>query len=409
MGALEVNQTRLEESLDRMAEIGRDKVTGGITRLALSDEDRQARDLLVQWLKEAHAEVRIDRIGNIFGIRFGTDPSLPPVVAGSHLDTVVNGGKFDGAVGVLGALELLRLLEENHIETRRSYAVACFTNEEGARFQPDMMGSLVLSGKLSLERAYASKDSQGRTVLGELERIGYRGSDSLLPGAYVELHVEQGPVLDLKRIDIGVVEGIQGIAWWYGTFVGQANHAGTTPMNLRKDAMMGAAELACDLRDLALEMGHSTVATMGSLHLEPDVINVVPGKAHFTVDLRQYEEGLFLKGIEEVGARARQVAARNGLELSLRQIVDARPVRFREEMVDLVERSARKLGYPTMRLPSGAGHDAQFMHAICPTAMIFIPSRQGLSHCPEEFTEGEEIRRGVDVLSKVVFELLERD
>jgi N-carbamoyl-L-amino-acid hydrolase len=282
----EIDSERLKQSIMQMGKIGRKTGEKGITRLALSQEDEKARDLLVHWLQEEGLEVIIDPIGNIFGIRAGTEDKLP-IVAGSHLDTVKNAGIFDGALGVISALEVVRSLNDTSYKTKRPIVVACFTNEEGARFQPDMMGSSVFSGIYPLKEALSRHDDEGTTVKEALEMIDYRGKDTLVPGYYLELHVEQGPVLFRSGIDIGVVEGIQGIAWWHGRYNGEANHAGTTPLNMRKDALLGAAELCCELNNLAQEIGQGSVSTMGRLNPNPDVINVIPGSAHFTIDFRQ--------------------------------------------------------------------------------------------------------------------------
>jgi N-carbamoyl-L-amino-acid hydrolase len=400
---LKVNAARLEEALRMMGGVGA-APSGGVNRLALSDADREARDLLVSWFRELGLEVKVDPMGNVFAVRLSREDSAP-VVAGSHIDTVRSAGIFDGALGVLGALEVLRTLEDAGAETARPVAAAVFTNEEGARFQPDMMGSMVFTGKMGLEEAYASRDDGGATVGQELSRIGYRGVDSLKPSRYLELHVEQGPVLDSEGLNIGVVEGVQGIAWWHGRYVGQANHAGTTPIGLRRDALLAASDLNVRLRALAEELGHGSVATMGRLRPAPDVINVVPGGAEFTVDFRQYDPRLFREGEGRVEALVREVADRHELEWSLRQSADAQPVRFNKTMVDLVESKARALGLSCRRMPSGAGHDAQFMSHVCPTAMIFVPSVGGLSHCPEEATSFADCANGAQVLLDCVLEL----
>lgn len=394
---------RLEESLRAMGRVGASP-SGGVTRLALSDADREARGLLVSWCRGEGLDVGVDAVGNIFAVRGGALDS-EPVVMGSHIDTVRDAGIFDGALGVLGALEVVRTLNVNGVETRRPVAVAAFTNEEGARFQPDMMGSMVLAGKLGLEEAYASKDDGGATVGQELARIGYRGEDRLTPSSYLELHVEQGPVLHSEGLDIGAVEGVQGIAWWHGRYTGQANHAGTTPIGLRRDALLGASDLNVRLRALAEELGRGSVATMGRLRPSPDVINVVPGAAEFTVDFRQYDPRLFNEGEARVEALVREVAESHGLDWSLRQSADAQPIRFDEAMVGLVESKAGALGLSCRRMPSGAGHDAQFMSYVCPTAMIFVPSVGGLSHCKEEETSPEDCANGAQVLLDCVLEL----
>jgi len=400
---LRVDGRRLEESLRAMGRIGRSS-GGGVTRLALSDADREARDLLVSWFRGEGLDVRVDPVGNIFAVRGGASDSAT-VVMGSHLDTVRDAGIFDGALGVLGALEAVRTLNEEKVETEKPVAIAVFTNEEGARFQPDMMGSMVRAGKMSLGDALAAVDDDGASVREELKRIGYAGTDTLEPGCYLELHVEQGPVLHSRGLQIGVVEGVQGIAWWHGRYEGEANHAGTTPLELRRDALLGAADLCLGLRALAEKLGGGSVATMGRLRPAPDVINVVPGVADFTIDFRQVERGLFEEGRRRVEALVREVAGRHGLSWSLRVSADAKPVRFDPGMVGLVESKARGLGLSYARMPSGAGHDAQFMSYICPTAMVFVPSIGGRSHCPEEETGIGDCVNGAQVLLECALEL----
>ncbi|MCF7936457.1 MAG: Zn-dependent hydrolase [Synergistales bacterium] len=402
--SVEINGKRLEESLRIMGRIGFVSDEQGISRLALGEAAREARELFVSWLEEENLEVRIDPIGNIFGIRPGRRDG-DPVIAGSHLDTVHEGGAFDGALGVLAGLEVIRSLNEGKIETEHPVAVAAFTNEEGVRFQPDMMGSMVMAGKLPLEEALAARDDDGRTVGEELERIGFRGSDSVTPKAYLELHIEQGPVLEDEEKEIGIVEGIQGIAWWRCHFRGKAGHAGTTPIPLRRDALLGAADLCCRIRELAVELGENTVATMGRLAPEPDMVNVIPSRARCTVDMRQYDPELYEEGQKEVRQLVEEIANTHGLEAELEQMADARPVRFPPEVVEMVERHAQERGYSALRLPSGAGHDAQFMHYLCPTAMIFVPSIGGVSHTPVERTSYTDTARGCQVLCDSIVEL----
>lgn len=402
---IETNRERLARSLECMGRIGTGKGEPGRTRLALSPEDGLARRQFVDWLDEAGLEVRIDAIGNIFGLRPGTDDKASPVIAGSHLDTVVHAGPYDGVLGVLGALEAIRTFDDLGIRTSRTVGVACFTNEEGARFQPDMMGSMVLSGALDLEEALSQSDDAGITVGEALRNLDFAGNDQVRPGAYLELHVEQGPVLDRLGHDIGAVEGVQGIAWWQGSFIGQANHAGTTPIEMRRDALLAASELNVALRALALEIGDGAVCTMGRLRPEPDVINVIPSKAHFTLDFRHYREELFDDGRRRIPGLVEEIARRHGLGFTLEPAAHARPVHFSPKMVDLVERNALARGFSTHRLPSGAGHDAQFMAAICPTTMIFVPSQGGISHSPEEHTSLDEAARGVDILADCLLDL----
>jgi N-carbamoyl-L-amino-acid hydrolase len=402
-GMVLVNGDRLWDSLMEMGEIGMG--VRGVNRQALNDGDKDSRDVFTGWLREEGAELRIDSIGNIFGVRKGLNREAPPVVVGSHLDTVKEAGIFDGSLGVLAGLEIIKVLNEMKIETKRDVVVASFTNEEGARFQPDMMGSMVFSGELNVESAWSAVDDEGLSVWDELNRIGYLGSDKIEAGCYLELHVEQGPVLDTMGLDVGVVEGVQGMAWWDGEYEGEANHAGTTPLHLRKDALLAAAELCLELRKLAETLDRGSVATMGRLHPFPDVRNVVPGGAFFTVDFRQYEYRLFEDGQKKVASKIRETAEKHGLNYSLTQTVDARPVRFDPDMVDLVELKTRKLGLSYKRMYSGAGHDAQFMTHVCPTAMIFVPSQGGISHSPEEQTYKKDCINGANILLNCVLEL----
>lgn len=405
LSELRINATRLESSIEQMGRIGFDPRTNGRTRLALSNEDKEARDLLCSWLTGAGLEVRIDGMGNIFGLREGTDKDALPVMMGSHIDTVKNAGMFDGVYGVLGALEVVRTLDDNNVKTKRPIVVAAFTNEEGARFQLDMMGSIFYTNAKPAEELYSVSDDNGITVRDELNRIGYMGNSSVPAGNYFELHIEQGPKLDAEKVQIGVVEGIQGLAWWEGFYKGEANHAGSTPMDMRHDALIGVANLAIETEKLADRLGNGSVATMGRIRPEPDVINIVPGKCRFTIDFRQFDPTLFESGKSEVEALIDKCANERSLGCGRTRIVDAKPVIFDKEMVSTVERSALELGFTTKRMYSGAGHDAQFMCAYCPTTMIFVPSRGGLSHCPEEWTNIADAENGCNVLMHSVLKL----
>lgn len=405
MNKIRVSSTRLEQSIREMGVIGRVPEIKGLTRLALTDADKLGRDLFRKWLTEAGLEIRIDAIGNIFGLRPGTDPHAPPVIIGSHLDSVKKAGMFDGAAGVLGGLEVIRTLNDLNIKTKRPIIVASFTNEEGARFQIDMMGSAYFTGMKQAEELYAVADDAGLTVGEELARIGYKGSQTVTPGDYLELHIEQGPVLDTAGIRIGVVEGIQGISWWRGEFIGEANHAGSTPMHLRKDALMGVVEVAAALEKLAKKIGNATVITIGRISAYPDVINIVPGRCTFTVDFRQYSPKLFESGKQEIEQLVRECAKKRGLAFKFKKLVNVEPVIFDNSMTGLIEESAKELGFSTKRLYSGAGHDAQFLAAVCSTAMIFVPSSGGRSHCPEEWTEFCDIANGCNVLLQSALKL----
>ncbi len=405
---LHVDDRRLLGALDELASIGAIE-GGGCARLALTDEDRLGRDLVVGWMKAAGLDVRIDAIGNVIGLRAGRE-NLPPVMTGSHIDTVRTGGRYDGNYGVLAGLEIVRALNEAKVVTRRPVAVAFFTNEEGARFQPDMLGSLVYAGGLGLNEAYAAADKDGCSVGDELRRIGYLGParpGALKPHVFLELHIEQGPILDEEKVRIGVVESVQGISWTEYTVTGVSNHAGTTPMRLRRDAGYLAASVNVFARKLAWETGGNQVATVGALSLRPNLINVVPNRAVFTVDLRNTDEAKLKDAEARVAAHIAEVAAAERVEVEADVLARFEPVIFDSGLVDRVERHARALSLSTRRMPSGAGHDAQMMQRLCPTAMIFVPSVAGLSHNVKEHTEAADLVAGAQVLLNLVQELAE--
>lgn len=406
LSLLKINRSRLENSIKEMGAIGFDPVTGGRTRLALTDEDKAGRDLLCKWMKDELLEVKIDEIGNIFGVRQGAGHSGLPVMMGSHIDTVKDAGMFDGVYGVLGALEVIRTLNENNVKTEKPLVIAAFTNEEGARFQPDMMGSLCFTGKAEAKELLSSTDDCGMTAGEELDRIGYRGTDSLQAGCYLELHVEQGPRLDAEAVSIGVVEGIQGLAWWTGEYYGESNHAGSTPMEMRRDTLLAAAELALEAEKLALRLGSGCVATMGKIIPSPNIINIVPGKCSFTLDFRQFETELFEKGKEEIERLIKSCAVKRGLKYSFKKAAEAAPVVFDKDMIEVVESIASLLGLDSMKMISGASHDAQFLSSFCPSVMIFVPSAGGRSHCPEEWTDMSDLENGCNVLLHSVLELV---
>ncbi|MDP2330765.1 MAG: Zn-dependent hydrolase [Reyranella sp.] len=405
---LRLDDRRLLSALDELAGIGAIE-GGGCARLALTDDDRLGRDLVVGWMKELGLDVRVDAIGNVIGLRAGRE-NLPPVMTGSHIDTVRTGGRYDGNYGVLAGLEVVRALNEAKITTRRPVAIAFFTNEEGARFQPDMLGSLVYAGGLGLNEAYAAADKDGRSVGDELRRIGYLGTTkpgALKPHAFLELHIEQGPILDEEKVRIGVVESVQGISWIEYTVTGVSNHAGTTPMRLRRDAGYLAASVNVFARKLAQEMGGNQVATVGALTLRPNLINVVPNRAVFTVDLRNTDEAKLKEAEACVAAHVAEVAKAERVEVEAKVLARFEPVVFDAGLVDRVERHAKALSLSTRRMPSGAGHDAQMMQRICPTAMIFVPSVAGLSHNIKEHTEAADLAAGAQILLNLMLDLAE--
>ncbi len=403
-----VSEAHLLGNIAALAQIGAID-GGGCARLALTDEDKAGRDLVTGWMKALGLDVRIDAIGNVIGVRAGRE-NLAPIMIGSHIDTVRTGGRYDGNYGVLAGLEVVRALDEAGIQTRRPIAVAFFTNEEGARFQPDMMGSLVYAGGLGLNEAYAAADKDGVAVGDELRRIGYLGAakpGALRPHAFLELHIEQGPILDEEKVQIGVVESVQGISWTEYTVSGVSNHAGTTPMRLRRDAGYLAASVNLFARKLAWEMGGDQVATVGALTLRPNLINVVPNRAVFAVDLRNTDEAKLKEAEGRVSAHIAEVAKAERVAVKAKVLARFEPVIFDRALVDRVEHHAKALSLSTRRMPSGAGHDAQMMQRLCPTAMIFVPSVAGLSHNVQEHTEAADLMAGAQVLMNLVLELTE--
>lgn len=408
---LSINSERL---LNRLQELGRTGLDNDNkrTRLAASDADKEGRDLLVIWMKESGLEVEIDRIGNIFGIWHGTENrNEAPILLGSHIDTVINAGMYDGCYGVLAGLEVINTLQEKGFIPTRPIAVVAFTNEEGVRYQPDMMGSLVYAGGLSVDDALKSVGTDG-TILGEeLERIGYAGMKEpgfLKPHAYIELHVEQGPILDKVGIPIGAVENLQGISWQRITIEGVANHAGTTPTDMRRDAGLAAARVITYLCDRANASNGQTVATVGTMEFKPNAVNVVPSLATFTVDLRDPNEQRLQDEEQALANYLKELSASEEVSITSEQLVRFQPVSFDETIVKLIEQVASSHGLPSRRMTSGAGHDAQMMARICPTAMIFVPSIDGISHNPKEYTKDTDLIAGTNILLDVASNLAGR-
>ncbi len=403
---LQLSSKRLFNRLDELARIGTTP-QGGVRRLALSDEDKCARDLVLKWMGDLDMEIQVDRIGNIIGIRPGAE-DLAPVMTGSHIDTVINGGNLDGNLGVLAGLEIIETLNDASAETRRPVAVGVFTNEEGARFQPDMMGSLVYAGGMELDEALLATDNNGLALGQELSRIGYSGSidpGSIVPHAFIELHIEQGPILEQENITIGAVENLQGISWTEITISGQANHAGTTPMHLRNDAGYCAAAITTFVRDMAREIGSGQVATVGTIELKPNVINVVPGTARLTVDLRNADNSQLTHAESLLDDFLGQLSGSEGVNIDTTRLVRFDPVIFDNTIAERIESNAAMLNYSNRRMTSGAGHDAQMMSRLCPTAMIFIPSINGVSHNPAEATDESDVLAGANVLLHTLLDL----
>lgn len=400
--------------INALGAVGLDTVGGGRTRIAFTDAEKDGRDLVVKWMKELDLEVRVDRIGNIFGIFPGASAADAgqPLMIGSHIDTVRNAGALDGCYGVLAGLAVARAYRSAGILPPRPIVVAAFSNEEGVRYQPDMMGSLVYAGGLPLKVALATAGNDGTRLGEELARIGYAGEmepGAIVPLAYLELHIEQGPVLEAEGKLIGVVENLQGISWQKITVHGTANHAGTTPTRLRHDAGYVAAAIIAFLREQVVARApDTTLATTGSLRLEPDVINVIPRKATFTVDLRDPDEQRLRAAEESLSAFLAHIAEREGVRIETERLVRFEPVVFDAGLAGEIEQSAERLGFTHRRMTSGAGHDAQMIARIAPSAMIFVPSRGGISHNPREYTEDAELVQGAQVLLDVVQRRLTR-
>ena len=395
-----INGQRLWDSLMEMAKIGA-TVKGGVCRLALTDLDRQGRDLFVRWAKEAGCTISVDRMGNVFARRAGRDSSLPPVVTGSHADSQPTGGKFDGIYGVLGGLEVIRSLNDHGIETDRPIEVVIWTNEEGSRFAPAMVASGVFAGVFTLDYGLSRADTDGRTMGEELQRIGYAGDQPMgkpIHAAF-ELHIEQGPILEAEDKTIGVVTHAQGQRWYEVVFTGQESHAGPTPMPRRKDALLGAARVIDLVNRIGLAHAPYACATVGMIQNHPNSRNVIPGRVFFTVDIRHPEDAVLAEMDQEVRAGVARIAAETRVEVTrLEQIFYYKPVTFDGDCVASVRAGAERFGYSHRDMVSGAGHDACYLAQVAPTSMVFVPCVDGISHNEVEDAKPEWIEAGCNVL-----------
>ena len=403
---LRVSAERLNDTLEKMAEIGRTP-GGGVHRLALSDEDKQARDLFKKWLAEIEVEVRVDEMGNIFGLRPGRNVSLPPVMSGSHIDSQPKGGRFDGIYGVMATLEVLRTIQEKGIFTTRPIMIVDWTNEEGSRFSPAMAGSGVWAGKLERDWVYARKDLQGRKFGEELQRIGYKGQEAAKRWpvhAYFELHIEQGPLLEEAGKRIGVPQGIVGISWYDVSIEGKANQVGPTPMKGRNDALCAAAEMILQVEALPAQMGGQLVATVGEIHNFPNSRNIIPGQVQFTVDLRSWDDSQLDRAGKELQIHFLKIAAQRGCPTRIEKIWNVEHTPFNETLVARVGKVTEQIGYSSHTLVSGAGHDATYVSQIAPAAMIFVPSIGGRSHVEVENTRWEDCEAGANVLLQCILQ-----
>jgi len=400
-----IDGSRLIARLGQLGDTGRDEA-GRLCRVAASDADKAGRDLLRDWLQGAGLRVEIDRIGNIYGIWKPEGASGAPVVMGSHIDTVIDAGIYDGCYGVLSGLAVIEAMQAAGLRPARPIAVVAFTNEEGVRYAPDMMGSLVAAGGLATDEALATVGTDGTTLGAELARIGYAGPHEpgfLRPHAYVELHVEQGPVLEAEGMALGAVENLQGISWQQVTIGGNANHAGTTPMAMRQDAGVAAARVIVFLDQLARSTP-GAVATVGTIAFRPNAINVIPSQAIFTVDLRNPDEQR-LSSQEAALDSFLSDLRDEGFSVSSERLARFQPVTFAPEILAAIEASAAERQLACRRMTSGAGHDAQMIARVAPSAMIFVPSKGGISHNPAEFSADGDLVAGANVLLDVIGKL----
>lgn len=403
---LRVNGKRLRESLEEMAKIGATP-NGGVQRLTLSDEDKQARDLLVGWLKEINCEVIVDQVGSIFGRRAGKNNELAPVMSGSHVDSQPKGGRFDGILGVMGALEVLRVLHENNIETERPVVLVDWTNEEGSRFAPAMIASGVWVGALDLNWVYERTDINGKKFGNELERIGYKGTAPAQHSpthAYYELHIEQGPVLEQENMIIGAPKGVLCLHWYDVYLEGEANQVGPTPMDTRHDALCAAAEMIIKVNELPTKMGGNMVATVGEIQNYPNSRNIVPDKVHFTVDIRSWDDDLAIQAWDDLHKEFEFISKRRGCPMRTEVTWRVEHTPFDSKLMQKVISSAQDLNYPVMEWVSGAGHDASYVNHVAPTAMIFVPSIDGRSHVEVENTKWEDCEAGANVLLQCILQ-----
>lgn len=405
---LEVNAERLQEAMREQAAIGM-TAEGGLDRLTLTDADRDVRDWFEDAMLDAGLDVRVDEMGNMFGRRPGTDPHAGTILLGSHLDSQPDGGIYDGPLGVVSALEFVRLLDDHSIETIHPVEIVNWTNEEGSRFQPAMMSSGVWAGKIPLEEAYETRDHNGDRFRDELDRIGYRGDVPAEPqheyDAALELHIEQGPFLDNEDRDVGIVTGIVGLRWGEVTFHGEANHTGTTPMHYRSDALVAATDVVTQIRRIPSTLGERTVGTTGSISVEPDSINIVPETARFTFDIRDPSDAVADEGVERVLQEVAAAAEREGVGYEYDERMDAASVTFPDRCVDAVRSAVDDLGYDGRELVSGAGHDATYMASVCDTAMVFAVSNGGKSHTPREHTSWPDCLAAANTLANAALDL----
>lgn len=406
MTNMTVKGDRLWDSLMEMAKIGGTE-KGGCCRLALTDLDREGRDLFSRWCEDAGCTVKVDKMGNIFARRAGTEDHLPPVMMGSHLDTQPTGGKYDGVYGVLAGLEVLRTLNDFDVKTKHPVEVSVWTNEEGSRFAPAMVASGVFAGVFDLEYGLSRADLDGKTMGEELTRIGYAGSENVGGReikAFFEAHIEQGPILEHEEKTIGVVNGAQGQRWYEITLTGQEAHAGPTPMARRKDALVGASKIVQEVNRIGMDNQPFACSTVGLLNVTPNSRNTIPGEVFFTVDFRHPKDDILSKMDAELRAFSEQVAQDGGYAMKFEEIWYSPPVEFDADCINAVRQGAELAGFSHMDIISGAGHDACYINRVAPTGMIFVPCENGISHNEEEEATPEDLAAGCNVLLHAVVE-----
>jgi beta-ureidopropionase / N-carbamoyl-L-amino-acid hydrolase len=409
-----INRHRLWDTLVELKGIGayHDEATGleGVRRLALTDADAEARRRCVEWMLEARLEVRVDRIGNVYATRPGTDRSLPSVLMGSHIDTVATGGAFDGTLGVLGGIEVMRTLNDANVQTLRDIEVGFFTEEEGVRFGVDMLGSAVTAGRIPIEHAWQLTDVEGKSVKEELTRIGFDGPEHErrpIPHAYIECHIEQGPILADANVSVGIVEGVQSISWQRLTVDGEAAHAGTTPIGSRHDAGLVAASVVVEVRRMCDSGDYGQLrATVGNFDIGEGQTNVIPHHAVLTIDLRNPVDDLMSRAEKDLAAFVDALADKHGVRVTWERMAKTAMIPFDTNVQELLAATADGLGLRYVRAMSGAGHDAQEIAAICPTAMVFVRGENGgISHTPQEYSTPQSCGDGSDVLANAVLTL----
>jgi beta-ureidopropionase / N-carbamoyl-L-amino-acid hydrolase len=405
---LETNSERFHETFERYSEVGGTS-KGGLDRLALSATDGEIRDEFVSDLEALGLSVRIDEVGNIFGRRSGTDESTNPILIGSHLDSQPRGGRYDGQLGVLTALETIRVFEDLDIETQRPIEIVNWTNEEGSRFKPALMGSGAWVGIHDVDEILSTTDEQGTSVVDALSQIGYDGESPCVPNqiphAYLELHIEQGPVLEEYEREIGIVEGILGMAWLEATIYGEADHAGPSPMHTRFDSVVAAADVITGVRRLSTHLADDVVTTVGEMTIEPNSVNVIPSKASFTIDLRSYDNDIVTRGIDQIEAELSSACSREGTEYDLEELWRIPHTEFSQQICTNLETIANELGRSHERMMGGAGHDASYLADLTQTGLVFVPSVDGKTHNEQEFTKWEDAVAGAEVFANTVLKL----